>query len=60
MWSKTALHADSSVARSSSLDLACTSTNELTTMAEVLKEFAQQQMEGCSGLVFSEDLRHFG
>ena len=31
--------------------------NELTTMAEVFKEFALQQMEGCSGFVFSEGLR---
>ena len=30
--------------------------NELATMAKVFKEFAQQQMEGCSGFVFSEDL----
>ena len=34
--------------------------NELATMAELFEEFAQQQMEGCSGFVFSEDLwRHF-
>ena len=26
--------------------------NELATMAEVFKEFAQQQLEGCSGFVF--------
>lgn len=31
--------------------------NELTTMAEVFKEFALQQMEGCSGFVFSEGLQ---
>ena len=30
--------------------------HELTTMVEVFKEFLQQQMEGCSGFVFSEDL----
>ena len=34
-------------------------TNELAATAEVFKEFAQQQMEGCSSIVFSEDLRHF-
>ena len=32
--------------------------NEFATMAEVFKEFAQQQMEDCSGFVF-KDLRHF-
>ena len=32
------------------------SMNEPATMAEVFKEFAQQQMEGCCGFVFSEDL----
>ena len=34
-------------------------TNELAAMAEVFKEFAQQQMEGCASIVFSADLRHF-
>ena len=34
-------------------------TNELAATAEVFKEFAQQQMEGCSSIVFSEDLQHF-
>ena len=34
--------------------------NELATMAELFEEFAQQQMEGCSGFVFSKDLcQHF-
>ena len=28
---------------------------ELASMAEVFKEFAKQQKEGCSGVVFSED-----
>ena len=31
--------------------------NELATIVEVFKEFTQQQMEGCSGFVFSRDLR---
>ena len=35
-------------------------TNELATVAEVFKEIAQQEMEGCSGFVFSEGLwQHF-
>ena len=29
--------------------------NDSATLAEVLKEFAQQQMEGCSGFVFPEE-----
>ena len=30
--------------------------NELATMVEVFKVFAQQQIEGCSDFVFSADL----
>ena len=34
--------------------------NEITTVAEVFKEFAQQQIEGCSDFIYCEDLRqHF-
>ena len=29
--------------------------NDSATLAEVLKEFAQQQIEGCSGFVFPEE-----
>ena len=32
---------------------------ELTTMEKVSKNFAQEQMEDCSGFVFSKDLWHF-
>lgn len=34
--------------------------NEITTVAEVFKEFVQQQIEGCSDSIYCEDLRqHF-
>ena len=33
--------------------------NKLATMVEVFEEFAQQQMEGCSGFVFSEEDKTF-